>query len=88
LTRLPVKINGEWSWLYAEIYTETKFILDVALFGRHSSGPAAAFLTGLREKYDLSEAEFLVDQFGYRTSIARLGLSGQVNYTDRNLIEK
>jgi putative transposase len=30
---------------------------------------------------------FLVDQFGYRTAISRLGLSGQGDYTDRNLIE-
>ncbi|WP_353633501.1 IS6 family transposase (plasmid) [Halobacterium sp. NMX12-1] len=83
-----VKINGEWSWLYAAIDIDTKLILDVALFGRHGTDPAAAFLQKLQEKYDLSEAEFLVDQFGYRTALARLGLSGRVNYTDRNLIEK
>jgi putative transposase len=83
-----VKINGEWSWLYAAIDIDTKLILDVALFGRHGTDPAAAFLQKLQEKHDLSEAEFLVDQFGYRTALARLGLSGRVNYTDRNLIEK
>ncbi|WP_226043224.1 IS6 family transposase [Natrinema sp. DC36] len=83
-----VKINGEWSWLYAAIDIETKLILDVALFGRHGTDPAAAFLHRLTEKHDLSDAEFLVDQFGYRTALARLGLSGRVNYTDRNLIEK
>jgi len=82
-----VKINGEWSWLYAAIDIDTKLILDVALFGRHGTDPAAAFLQKLREKHDLSEAEFLVDQFGYRTALARLGLSGRVNYTERNLIE-
>jgi putative transposase len=31
---------------------------------------------------------FLVDQYGYWTALARLGLSGRVNYTERNLIEK
>jgi putative transposase len=31
---------------------------------------------------------FLVGQFGYRTALSRLGLSSQVDYTDRNLIEK
>ena len=82
-----VKINGEWSWLYAAIDTGTKLILDVALFGRHGTDPAAAFLYGLREKHDLSNAEFLVDQFGYRTALSRLGLNGQVDYTDRNLVE-
>jgi putative transposase len=83
-----VKINGEWSWLYAAIDTETKLILDVALLGRHGTDPAAAFLHRLDEKYDLSDTVFLVDRFGYRTAIARLGLSGRINYTDRNLIEK
>ncbi len=83
-----VKINGEWSWLYAAIDIESKLILDVALFGRHGTDPAAAFLQKLHEKHDLSEAEFLADQFGYRTALSRVGLSGRVNYTDRNLIEK
>ncbi len=83
-----IKINGEWSWLCPATDIETKVILDVALFGRHGTDPAAAFLHRLAEKHDLSDAEFLVDQFGYRTALARLGLSGQVNYTDRNLIEK
>jgi putative transposase len=83
-----VKINGEWSWLYAAINLDTKVILDVALFGRHGTDPAAAFLSGLAEKHDLSDTTFLVDQFGYRTALARLGLNGRVDYTDRNLIEK
>jgi putative transposase len=83
-----VKINGEWSWLYAAIDLDTKLILDVALFGRHGTDPAAAFLSRLAEKHDLSDTTFLVDQFGYRTALARLGLNGRVDYTDRNLIEK
>jgi putative transposase len=74
--------------LYAAIDLDTKLILDVALFGRHGTDPAAAFLSGLDEKHDLSDTVFLVDQFGYRTALFRLGLSGQVDYTDRNLIEK
>ena len=83
-----VNVNGKWSWLYTSIDIEAKLILDAALFGRHGTDPAAAFLHGLREKHDLSEAEFLVDQFGYRTALSRVGLNGRVNYTDRNLAEK
>ncbi|CCQ36749.1 ISH14-type transposase ISNamo13 [Natronomonas moolapensis 8.8.11] len=83
-----VKINGEWSWLYAAIDIETKLILDVQLFGRHGTDPAAAFLHGLREKHDLSDTVFLVDGYGYQTALARLGLSGRLDYVDRNLIEK
>ncbi|WP_435362345.1 IS6 family transposase [Haloarchaeobius sp. DFWS5] len=83
-----IKINGEWSWLYAAIYLDTKLILDATLFRRHGTNPAAAFLFGLAEKHDQSDAVFLVDQFGYRTALARLGLNGRVDYKDRNLIEK
>ena len=82
-----VKINGEWSWLYAAIDLDTKLILGVDLFGSHGTDPAAAFLHRLSEKHDLSEAVFLVDGFGYQTALARLGLSGRRDYTDRNLIE-
>jgi putative transposase len=77
-----VKINGEWSWLYAAIDLDIKVILDVALFGRRGIDPAAAFLSGLDEKHDPSDTVFPVDQFGYRTALSRLGLSGQVDYTD------
>ena len=37
-----VKINGEWSWLYAAIDLDTKLILGVDLFGTHGTDPAAA----------------------------------------------
>ncbi|WP_135306268.1 IS6 family transposase, partial [Haloarcula amylovorans] len=83
-----VKINGEQSWLYAAIDTETKLLLDVAVFGRRGTDPAAAFLHGVAEKHDLSEAVFLVDGTGYLTALARLDLSGRLDYVDRNLIEK
>jgi len=83
-----IKINDEWSWLYAAIDLDTKLILDVELFGRHGTDPAAAFLHGLGERHDISDAVFLVDQFGYRTALSRLGLNGRVDYTDRNLVEK
>ncbi len=58
------------------------------MFGRHGTDPAAAFLHGLSEKHDLSEAVFLVDGFGYQTALAQLGLSGRRECTDRNLIKK
>ncbi|GGL52447.1 IS6 family transposase [Halocalculus aciditolerans] len=83
-----IGINGEWSWLYTAIDIETKLILDVELFGRHGTDPAAAFLHGLRGKHDLSDTVFLTDRFGYQTALARLGLNARVDGTDRNLIEK
>jgi putative transposase len=72
--------------LYATTDLDTKLILDVQLFGRHGTDPAAAFPYGLREKHGLSDATFLLDQFGYWTALARLGSNGRVDYTDQNLI--
>ncbi|ODR80954.1 transposase [Haladaptatus sp. W1] len=83
-----VKINGEWSWVYAAIDIETKLLLDVKVFDRHGTDQAAAFLSGLAEKHDLSDTVFLVDGYGYRTALFRIGLSGHLDYTERNLIEK
>ena len=83
-----VKSNGELCWVYAAIDCDSKRILDAELFGRHGTDPAAAFLHRLTEKHDLSETVFLVDGFGYETALARLGLSGQLDYVERNLIEK
>jgi putative transposase len=75
-------------WLYTARDIDTKLILDVAVFGRHGTDPASVFLSGLAEKHNLSNATFLVDQFDYRTALARLGLNSRVDYTERNLIEK
>jgi len=63
-------------------------ILDVTLFGRHGTNLAAAFLHRLQQKHDLADTEFLVDGYGYLTALSRLGLSGHLDYTDRNHIEK
>ncbi|SIR86326.1 integrase core domain-containing protein, partial [Natronorubrum daqingense] len=60
----------------------------VAVFGRRGTDPAAAFLHRLTEKHDLSNTVFLADGYGYLTALSRLGLSGQLDYVDRNLIEK
>ncbi|WP_121743160.1 IS6 family transposase [Natronorubrum halophilum] len=83
-----VKINGEWSWVYAAIDTETKLILDVAVFGQRGTDLAAAFLHRLTEKHDLSDTVFLVDGYGYLTALSRLWLGGQLDYAERNLLEK
>jgi putative transposase len=42
----------------------------------------------LSVNHDCANTMFLTDSFGYRTTLNRLGLSGRVEYTDRNLIEK
>jgi putative transposase len=83
-----VRINGGQYCVFNAINFETKLILDAQIFARHGTDPAAAFLHRLRENHDCSNTTFLTDLFGCRAVIPRLGLSGRVDYTDRNLIEK
>ncbi|ELZ24552.1 Integrase catalytic region [Haloterrigena salina JCM 13891] len=43
--------------MYAAIDIDTKLILDVALFERRGTDPAAAFLHGRTKKHDLYHGE-------------------------------
>jgi len=88
LDQTAIRINGDWSWLYAAIDLDSKPILDATAFGRWDTDPAAAFLRDLDEKHDLSNAVSLVVGYDHLTALARTGLSGQLEYTDRNHIEK
>jgi len=83
-----IRVGGENKWLYAAIDTESKLLLEIDVYSRRGIGPAAAFLHRLTQKYDVSETEFLVDADGYLTALFRDGLSGQLDYTERNHIEK
>jgi transposase-like protein len=83
-----VEVDGERHWLYAAVDVETKLLLDVELFSRRGTDPAAAFLHRLGEKHDVSDAEFLVDAAGYLTALFRRGLSGHLDYSTRNHVEK
>ena len=83
-----IEVDGEKKWLYAAIDTDTKLLLEVDVFSRRGTDPAAAFLSRLTEKHDVSDTEFLTDAGGYLTALARLGLRGGLNYSERNLIEK
>ncbi len=74
--------------MYAAIDVETKLLLDIAVFNRHGTDPAAAFLHGLTEKHDVENAVFLFDGHGYLTALSRLGLGGRPDYSTRTLLEK
>uniref|UniRef100_UPI00235E39D8 IS6 family transposase n=1 Tax=Halococcus sp. PRR34 TaxID=3020830 RepID=UPI00235E39D8 len=83
-----IEVDGEKKWLYAAIDTESKLLLEVKVFSRRGTDPAAAFLHRLTEKHEVSDAEFLTDAGGYLTALARLELDGGLNYSERNFIEK
>jgi transposase-like protein len=85
---LAVRINGELHWLYAAIDTETKLLLGAELFERRGTDAATAFLRSLERKHDFADTVFLVDGYGYLTALARLDLSGRLDYSLRNHIEK
>ena len=83
-----IEVDGEKKWLYAAIDTESTFLLEIDVYSHRWTNPAAAFLYRLTAKHDVSDTEFLVDGGGYLTALFRHDLSGQLNYTDRNQIEK
>jgi len=83
-----ITVDGEKKWLYAAVDTESKLLLEVDVFSRRGIGPAAAFLHRLTEKHDVADTESLVDAAGYLTALAHRELSGQLNYRERNHIEK
>lgn len=83
-----LEVDGEKKWLYAAIDMDSKLLLEVDVYSRRGTDPTAAFLPRLTEKHDVSETGFLVDAGGFLTALARHELSGQLDYTDRNHIEK
>jgi transposase-like protein len=83
-----IEVDGEEKWLYAAIDTESKLLLEIDVYSRRGTDPAAAFLHRLTEKHDVSDTEFLVDAGGYLTALFRHELSDQLDYRERNHIEK
>ena len=59
-----VAIDGEAKWLHAAIDTDSKCILDIDVYSRRGTDPAAAFLYQLAEVHELDDAEFPADGMG------------------------
>ncbi len=78
----------EKAWLYAAIDIETKVVLHARLSQNRGTDPAMTFLRELKEKHRVEDAEFLVDGMGYLTALAKTNLSGHLDYSDRNIVEK
>ena len=72
-----IEVDGEKKWLYAAIDADSKLLLEIDVFSRRRTDPAAAFLHRLTEKRDLADTEFFVDAGGYLTALARHELSGR-----------
>ena len=75
-------------WLYAAIDVDSKVVLYARLSRNRGTEPATTFLRELKEEYRIGDAELLVDGMGYLTALAKTDLLGDLNYTDRNIVEK
>ena len=75
-------------WLYVAIDVDSKVVLHARLSQNRGTDPATTFLRELKEEHRVSDAEFLVDSMGYLTALAKTGLLGGLNYSDRNIVEK
>ena len=80
--------EGEKAWLYAAIDIDSKVVLHARLSQRRGTEPAMTFLRELKEKHRVADAEFFVDGMGYLTALAETDLTGDLNYSERNLVEK
>ncbi len=76
------------AWLYAAIDVDSKVVRGARLSRHRGRDPAETFLEELKEKHRVADAEFLVDGMGYLTALARTDLTGHLDYSDRNIVEK
>ena len=75
-------------WLYAAIDVDSKVVRDARLSRNRGTEPATMFLRELKEEHRVGDAEFLVDGMGYLTALAKTDLLGDLNYSERNIVEK
>lgn len=64
-------------------------VVPHARFSHHrGADPATTFLHELKEKHRVAEAVFLVDGIGYFTPLDKTDLTGNLNYSDRDIVER
>ena len=78
----------EKAWLYAAIDVDSKVVLHAQLSRNRGTEPATTFFRELKEEHRVADAEFLVDGMGYLTALAKTDLTGDLNFTERNIVEK
>ena len=85
-----IRVNGLRYWLYAAANPETNELLHVRLFSTTTSALTELFLSELRQKHDLDDALFLVDDAAHlKAALRRTGLRFQVDrHGNRNAIER
>ena len=85
-----IRVNGQRHWLYAAVDPDTNQLLHVRLFQTRTTQLTLLFLRELREKQQVSDVTFLVDDAHHlKNALDRLGLRFRVcRHGNRNAIER
>lgn len=85
-----IRVNGQRHWLFAAVDPHTNQFLHVRLFQTRTTQLTLLFLRELREKQQVSDVTFLVDDAHHlKNALDRLGLRFQVcRQGNRNAIER
>ncbi|WP_136590990.1 IS6 family transposase [Salinigranum halophilum] len=85
-----IRVNGQRHWLYAAVDPGTNQFLHVRLFQTRTTQLTVLFLRELREKQQLSDTTFLIDDAAHlKAALDRLGLRFRVSrHGNRNSVER
>jgi putative transposase len=85
-----IRVSGQRHWLYAAVDPDTNQFLHVRLFQTRTTQLTLLFLRELREKQQVSDVTFLVDDAAHlKAALDRLGLRFRVcRHGNRNAIER
>jgi len=85
-----IRINDQQYWLYAAANPKTNEFLHIRLFSTTTTALTEIFLRELREKHNVEDALFLVDDAPHlKAALHRTGLRFQVDrHGNRNAVER
>jgi putative transposase len=85
-----IQLGIDRYWLYAAVDPKTNEFLHVKLFPTTNSGLTLVFLRELREKHDINDATFLIDDADHlQAALSRLGLRFHIcRHGNRNSVER
>jgi putative transposase len=90
LDETVIQLGTDRYWLYAAVDPTTNEFLHVRLFPTTNAGLTHVFLRELREKHDIDDATFLIDDADHlQAALSRLGLRFQIRrHGNRNSVER
>jgi putative transposase len=85
-----IRVNGQRHWLYAAVDPDTNQFLHIRLFQTRTTQLTLLFLRELRDKQQVSDVTFLVDDAHHlKNALDRLGLRFRVcRHGNRNAVER